>query len=87
MSQPRVCKQELLENDPPLRTGDPRTEALLGGLNVGMQPRTSTDLVMDLVATRPRRPLVIALDGPSAAGTSTPGGEARTEVGRQRRRG
>jgi len=38
---------------------------------VAMQPRTSTDLVMDLVATRPRRPLVIALDGPSAAGTST----------------
>jgi uridine kinase len=31
----------------------------------------SSDLVVQLVAERPARPLVIALDGPSAAGTTT----------------
>jgi hypothetical protein len=37
---------------------------------VDMQPSRTTDLVMELVATFPARPQVIALDGPSAAGTS-----------------
>ena len=38
-----------------------------------MQPSGTTDLVVELVATCPARPLVIALDGPSAAGTTTLG--------------
>jgi hypothetical protein len=36
-----------------------------------MQPSRTTDLVVELVAGRAARPLVIALDGPSAAGTTT----------------
>jgi uridine kinase len=36
-----------------------------------MQLSEAVGLVLELVATRPSRPLVIALDGPSAAGTST----------------
>ena len=40
-----------------------------------MQPSRTTDLVVELVATFPARPLVIALDGPSAAGTSTLGAD------------
>jgi hypothetical protein len=36
-----------------------------------MQPSRTTDLVVELVAGRATRPLVIALDGPSAAGTTT----------------
>jgi len=38
-----------------------------------MQPSGTTDQVVELVATCPARPLVIALDGPSAAGTTTLG--------------
>jgi hypothetical protein len=45
--------------------------APLVGLTVAMQPGRTTDLVLKLVAAHPARPLVIALDGPSAAGTST----------------
>ena len=36
-----------------------------------MQPGRSADLVVELVARRAARPLVIAPDGPSAAGTTT----------------
>jgi uridine kinase len=36
-----------------------------------MQPSRTTDLLVELVAGRATRPLVIALDGPSAAGTTT----------------
>lgn len=36
-----------------------------------MQPNEAAGLVLGLVATRIARPLVVALDGPSGAGTST----------------
>ena len=36
-----------------------------------MKPSRTTDMVVELVAAWPDRPLVIALDGPSAAGTTT----------------
>lgn len=38
---------------------------------MSVKANVPTDLVMELVAACPARPLVIALDGPSAAGTST----------------
>jgi uridine kinase len=52
-----------------------QTSTLLVELTVNMQPSRTTDLVVELVAAFPARPLVIALDGPSAAGTSTLGVE------------
>ena len=45
--------------------------ANLVGLTVSMKHSRTTDLMVELVAACPARPLVIALDGPSAAGTST----------------
>jgi uridine kinase len=45
------------------------------GLTVDMQPSRTTDVVVELVTASPARPLVIALDGPSAAGTSTLGAD------------
>jgi sigma-B regulation protein RsbU (phosphoserine phosphatase) len=42
-----------------------------GGTLVAVEPEQSADLVVELIATRPSRPLLLALDGPSAAGTST----------------
>ena len=40
-------------------------------LTVSMQPNRAAGLVVELVVRHPSRPLLIALDGPSAAGTST----------------
>ena len=65
----------VLRNSQLVQTVGRRPVTLPVGLTEDMRPSRTTDVVVELVTASPARPRVIALDGPSAAGTSTLGAD------------